>query len=103
MPFPTTLISQYASTRVGPGAYGASLTRAGRANLWVERHAFAGPLAADAPGTRRTTARGGMSVLVAVLAFAAAMVSLLLGLVSLALSPVIVRLARRRAEALPKP
>jgi uncharacterized membrane protein len=105
MPFPTTLISQYASTRVGTGVYAAWLTLAGLVNVWVERHALAGPLMVPDRGGPRTTARGWTSVLIGVLAFAAAMVSPLLGLVPLTLSPVIVRLVRRRATApaLPPP
>lgn len=46
MPFPTTLVSHYVSTRVAVGTYAAWLTLAGVFNLLLERHATQGPLAA---------------------------------------------------------
>ncbi len=93
MPFPTTLISRFPQTRVGVGVYAGWLILAGLANLLVEAHGVRAGLGRAAAATElRRMARGGWApVAVGALALAAAMVSPLLALLPLSLSPFIVR------------
>ncbi len=63
MPFPTTLISGYASTRIGVGVYAGWLIVAGLANVAVERHAAKAGLAR--PGGEAQVPAAGADRLVA--------------------------------------
>ena len=100
MPFPTTLISAYASTRLGVGVYAGWLIIAGLANVAVERHAAkAGLAVTDGAAALLRLARTAWSpVAIGVAALACAMVTPLLALLPLCLSPIVVRLFRGRGR-----
>ena len=94
MPFPTAVISNYASTRVGIGFYAVWLTFAGLMNLLVMRTLATSDLLdpiVDAPERRRWQRRAWAPVLVGVLAFTAGMILPYAAFVPLLASPLIVR------------
>lgn len=102
MPFPTTLISSYAGTRVGVGFYTAALLLAGLLNVAVIRYALAGPLVAAhaAPATIKRFRRAAWSpAVIGVAAFACGMISPLLALVPLLASPLVLALLNRLPKA----
>lgn len=105
MPYPTAVISNFASSRVGVGFYAVWLGVSGVMNLLVMRTLIASPdldPAVDASERRVWLRRAWSPIVVAVLAFAAAMVSPLLAMIPLLASPVIVRLfSWTRKPALP--
>ena len=101
LPFPTALISNYASTRVGVGVYATWLLIAGLLNVVVIRHATRGPLLAShatAADCRLCRRAAWSPIIVALLGFAAAMVRPLFGLIPLLASPLVIRLLSRRRE-----
>ena len=104
MPFSTPLVSHYVDTRVGVGFYAAWLTVAGFANIMLQRYAVRSGLAAPggADDLRRWSRAAWSPVVIGVLAFAAAMVTPLLAMVPLGLSPIIVGLFNRQPRTLPK-
>ncbi len=99
MPFPTTLISGFASTRLGVGVYATWLIVAGLANVAVERHAARAGLAAtdEAAALLRSSWVAWSPVAIGVAAIACAMITPLLALLPLCLSPIVVRLFLRRS------
>ena len=104
MPFPTAVISHYASTRVGVGFYAVWLIFAGLMNLFVMRTLTISDLlepVVDAPERARWVRRAWAPVLVGTLAFAAAMITPLAAFVPLLASPFIVRWFGRAAKVKP--
>ena len=98
MPFPTALVSEYASTRVGVGVYAAWLLFAGLLNMLLIRHATKGPLLRhDVDGAAVRALRGPwVPIVIACIAIAAAMLQPALGLLALLTSPLISWLVTRR-------
>ena len=105
MPFPTTLVSHYVDTRVGVGFYAAWLTVAGVANIMLQRYAVRSGLAAPggADDLRRWSRAAWSPVIIGVLAVAVAMVTPLLVMVPLGLSPIVAGRFNRQPRTLPKP
>ncbi len=99
MPFPTALVSSYASSRVAVGVYASWLILAGLLNRSVIRYLTAGPLLSpDVPAAEGQLARRSSWSPVAVggLALAGSFLHPLAAMVPLLASPIIVRLFARR-------
>ena len=99
MPFPTALVSNYATTRVGVGVYAGWLILSGLLNLSVVRYLTRGPLLSPeaSPDDARLARRSAWSpIAVGTLALAGAAITPAGALVPLLASPVIVRLFARR-------
>ena len=105
MPFPTAVVSQFASERTGGGVYAAWLLLLGLLNSHVARVVAADPdlLAEDADriAVRQHLIRSGIPIIIAVGAFVAAMIVPWAGIAVLVLgSPVVTTILQRRADRL---
>ena len=95
MPYPTAIISNFATSRLGIGFYAVWLALAGLMNLLVMRRLARDPAldpCVDAAERRRWVRRAWSPIAIAALAFGAAMIHPLWGLVPLIASPLVIRL-----------
>lgn len=92
MPFPTAVLSQYATSRVGVAVYAGWLLFAGLLNMANLRYATRGPLLGESAPKLANASRGvWIPLIVAGLAIAGVFISSTVGLIALLASPLIGR------------